>query len=99
MKVTLNIMNFNLYRFQKIDIRFYKLKELSDKENVVQINQKNIDKTGIDYDEKKLNQRLSGEWLITGINYSFNKIGGFSQDVTVVKRELGFNENDFNENN
>ena len=99
MKVTLNVMNFNLYRFQKIDIRFYKLKEFDDKQLTVQINQETIDNPGVDYDKDRINQRLSGEWLITGINYSFNKIGGFSQDVTLVRRELGFNENDFTESN
>ena len=45
-------------------------------------------------DEKRINKRLSGEWLITAINYSFNTIGGFTQDITLVKRELGINDND-----
>jgi hypothetical protein len=99
MKVTLNIMNFNLYRFQKLDIKFYKLKEIDDDKVAVQVNKDTINNPGVDYDEKKLNQRLSGEWLITGINYSFNKVGGFMQDITLVRRELGFNENDFDENN
>lgn len=95
MKISLNVMNFNLYRFQKVDIKFYKLKELSDKEVKVQVNKKSIDNPGVDYDHDKINQRLSGEWLITGINYTFNKYGGFSQDITLVRRELGFNENDY----
>ena len=96
MKVTLGMMNFNLYRFQKIEIRFYKLKEFSDKETTVEVSQQNIDKgTGMDFDYDKINQRLSGEWLITAINYTFNKVGGFSQELTVVRRELGFNENDY----
>jgi hypothetical protein len=97
MKITLGIQNFNLYRFQKIDVRFYKLKEMNDEVQQVQVNQENMEKgVGADFDAKRLNQRLSGEWLITTINYTFNKIGGFSQDLTLVRRELSFNENDFN---
>ena len=97
MKITLGIQNFNLYRFQKIEVRFYKLKEMNDDKQQVQVNQENIEKgVGADFDTKRLNQRLSGEWLITSINYTFNKIGGFSQELTLVRRELSFNENDFN---
>jgi hypothetical protein len=96
MKVTLGMMNFNLYRFQKIEVRFYKLKELSDKETRVEVTEENVNKLdGVDFDADKINQRLSGEWLITAINYTFNKIGGFSQELTLVRRELGFNENDY----
>jgi hypothetical protein len=96
MKVTLGMMNFNLYRFQKIEVKFYKLKELSDKETRVEVTEDNVKKLdGADFDYDKINQRLSGEWLITAINYTFNKIGGFSQELTLVRRELGFNENDY----
>jgi hypothetical protein len=63
----------------------------------VEVNETTIKEGGkIDWDANKLNQRLSGEWLITTINYTFNKVGGFSQELTLVRRELGFNENDFN---
>ena len=51
---------------------------------------------GIIDDDDKLNQRLSGDWLITSINYTFNKRGGFEQEVILVKRELNFNDEDFN---
>lgn len=96
MKVTLGVMNFNLYRFQKIEIRFYKMKEIENDKVSVEINEKTIREGGEkDWDANKLNQRLSGEWLITTINYTFNKVGGFSQELTLVRRELGFNENDF----
>jgi hypothetical protein len=96
MKITLGVMNFNIYRFQKIYVKFYKLKEFNDDKLMVEVNNENIKNGGgKDYDAKRLNQRLSGEWLITAINYTFNKIGGFQQDVTLVRRELGFNENDF----
>ena len=96
MKITLGIQNFNLYRFQKIEIRFYKLKEFNDEKVAVEINEKTIERgVGVDFDAKRLNQRLSGEWLITTINYTFNRIGGFAQEITLVRRELGFNDNDF----
>ena len=37
----------------------------------------------------KINNRLSGEWLITGINYTFDNGKGNVQEITLVKRELG----------
>ena len=96
MKVTLGMMNFNLYRFQKIEIRFYKLKEMNNDKVQIEVNDTTVQKgAGMDFDAKRLNQRLSGEWLITAINYTINKIGGFAQDITLVRRELGFNENDY----
>ena len=82
-------------------MKFYKIKEMVDNkgEDNLEVSKENIDKVateGSSKDEKKLNQRLSGEWLITSINYSFNKVSDFLQEVTLVKRELSFNENDFN---
>lgn len=95
-KVTLTMMNFNLYRFQKIELKFYKLSEISEEEVIEVVDESSINKrVGKDFDEKKLNKRLSGEWLITAINYTFNMVNGFSQEVILVKRELGFNDNDF----
>ena len=83
----------------KIEIRFYKLQEMNDEETRVEVNEKTVEKgTGLDFDAKRLNQRLSGEWLITAINYTFNKVGGFAQELTVVRRELGFNNNDYDKN-
>ncbi|MFW6243175.1 MAG: hypothetical protein ACOC2W_03355 [bacterium] len=94
MKITLNSMNFNLYRFQKIQIELYKLEELNMDE--VPNNENDTEnKRSIDWDKNRLNQRLSGEWLIIAINYTFNKHGGFQQEVTLARRELGFNDEDF----
>ncbi|MCB1713228.1 MAG: hypothetical protein KDH96_12390, partial [Candidatus Riesia sp.] len=37
----------------------------------------------------KINKKLSGDCLITGINYIYEpNRGGFSQELTMVKREL-----------
>ena len=41
-----------------------------------------------DMDKMKLNKRLSGDWLITGINFVFDKKDGIYQEVVMVKREL-----------
>ena len=103
LKITINKVNFNLYRFQKINVNFYKTNQLDERDLTVNktriVSEKEIDKNvGKIDDEDKLNQRLSGEWLITSINYTFNKRSGFEQDVTLVKRELNFNDNDFNPN-
>lgn len=96
-KVVLSLMNFNLYRFQKIELKFYKTDEMHDDDQSIEVTEKSIsENAGKDFDEKRINKRLSGEWLITAINYTFNKVGGFSQEVTLVKRELGFNDNDYN---
>lgn len=101
LKINLKSSNFNLYRFQKILIKFYKMKETKEAspDEVIEVSGENIDKVaneGTNKDEKKLNQRLTGEWLITSIDYSFNKVSDFSQEITLVRRELSFNDNDFN---
>ena len=94
MKVTLRDMNFNLYRFQKIEVELYKLEELN-MDELPNIEEDTEIKKSMDWDKKRLNQRLSGEWLIIAINYTFNKHGGFTQELTLARRELGFNEEDF----
>lgn len=101
LKISLKSNNFNIFRFQKILVKFYKMKEAeNDPENNVDVSPENVRKVateGTDKDEKKINQRLSGEWLVTAIDYSFNKVSDFTQNITLVRRELSFNENDFAE--
>lgn len=102
LKIILKSKNFNLYRFQKIHVDFYKIKEMKETngDDVIDTNPENIQEVaenGSDKDANKLNQRLSGDWLITSINYSFNKVSDFTQEVTLVRRELSFNDNDFDE--
>lgn len=95
-KISLKLMNYNLYRFQKVKIKFYKLSELHNDDKPVVVNEDTVkNEKGVDYDENRINQRLSGEWLITAINYTFNRVSGFSQDITLAKRELGFNNEDY----
>jgi len=103
LKITIKKTNFNLYRFQKIKVNFYKTSQIDENDVTTQqtitVSQKDVDKNaGVISDDEKLNQRLSGEWLITSINYTFNKRSGFEQEITLVKRELNFNTIDFNPN-
>lgn len=89
MKIVLNQPNFNLYRFQKVDLCLYKAsqQQQGDEKRTKRIDES---KAGTASENQwKINDRLSGEWLITGINYSFNNGGGNIQEVTLVKRELG----------
>ena len=37
---------------------------------------------------KNINERLSGAWLITGINFTFDQSSGLKQELICVKREL-----------
>lgn len=100
LKITISKSNFNLYRFQKIKVNFYKMNQLDENDVKVQktvpVSEKDLEKkAGVISDEDKLNQRLSGDWLITSINYTFSTRSGFEQEVSLVKRELAFNDNDF----
>jgi hypothetical protein len=76
MVVLLRVPNWGLYRFQKINVELYKLSEIDMDENAPPDN------------SNKLNKKLSGEWLITSINYTYSKGKGTTQSITLVKREL-----------
>jgi hypothetical protein len=67
MLVTLLNPNFNLYKFQKIQVYIYQ-----DKSN-----------------DKTLNIRLSGGWLITSISFTYSPEEGLKQHIKMIKRELG----------
>ena len=94
-KIKINVVlpnpNFELYRFQPVEIVLYDLNDMQAKtgksDNSVQQTINN---------ENRINNRLSGKWLITGINWVFDKPSGrskgnqtvFRQEVTLVRREL-----------
>jgi len=78
MNITLSNPNFNLVRFQKVKVELYEMSDIF----------KESKSTGNIYDKDKINQRLSGEWLVTAINYRFSIKEGNVQEVTLVKREL-----------
>lgn len=86
MTVELNKVNYALYRFQKINVELYDLSSIEKEKDLKRdVNEKNIYKT-------KLIERLSGEWLITGIKYIYDiERGENIQELTLVKRELTLN--------
>lgn len=47
-----------------------------------------VKQTGKRQFENKIIHKLSGEWLITGINFIFDRNSGNYQEVTLIKREL-----------
>jgi hypothetical protein len=89
MTIVLRNINFQLYRFQLVKIDLYKLRELDSNPNVV--TQDDI-VSGKDIDKYKLNERLSGDWLIIGINYTYVKSGlsaaRLTQEITLVRKDL-----------
>lgn len=100
MKITITSANFNLYRFQKLKVRMYRINEFNkNEEKAEEYKSPDFSKSVSDStikDEDKMNQRLSGEWLITSINYVYGANDAFEQEVVLVRRELTFNNNDFN---
>jgi hypothetical protein len=79
-RVKLNIIlknsNMDIYRFQLVELVIFDLKTPIGENN---------SKT----DSDKINEKISGDWLITGINYIY-KHGSLKQEVTLVKRELNY---------
>lgn len=71
-KVSINVElptpNFNIYRFQKIQLL------ISNKYDIP--------------GNTKYNERMAGQWLVTGIIYKYNSKYGMTQILTLVKREL-----------
>lgn len=86
MVVYLREPNFSLYRFQKVNIEIYKLSKLDTVEDQSRTFEDPNQAKHID--DIKLNNKLSGEWIITGIRFIFNKYEGNIQELTLVKREI-----------
>jgi hypothetical protein len=93
-KIKINVVlpnpNFSLYRFQNVEVVLYDLNDMEAKKG----KSDNSVKQTIT-NENRVNNRLSGKWLITGINWIFDKqymkSGGqtvFRQEVTLVRRDL-----------
>lgn len=91
MVVRLSKPNFGLYRFQKVLVELYNMGKMETDPATTPTAPGN----STEYDNKIIN-KLSGEWLITSINYTFSKNQegekdaqvGNSQEITLVKREL-----------
>lgn len=84
MLITLTRPNFSLNRFQKILVELFSLGELDDSHGQDSITTTKNPKP----DNAKINDRLSGEWIITGIRYTFSKKDGNVQEITLSKRSL-----------
>lgn len=91
MTVVLKKSNFQLYRFQPINVELYKLTELDSNPGAVSV--KEAITTNVD--KYKKNERLSGDWIITGINYTYTKNqkrDELVQEITLARRELSANK-------
>ena len=97
MKISIKSANFNLYRFQKVTVRLFNISEFN-KEKEKGKTTVSGSSFGGKRDSEKMNERLSGDWLISSINYKYGLSGEFEQEVVLVKRELSFNYVDFNPN-
>jgi hypothetical protein len=84
MLITIKRPNFSLYRFQKILVEIFSLTELDGQGN----NQDVVTTENNNPDNTKINKILSGEWIITGINYTFSGNDGNIQEITLAKRSL-----------
>ena len=81
MTIRLKRPNYSLYRFQKVLVELYNMSKITTK------TQESNKKGQSQHDDKIIN-KLSGEWLITGIYIKYKLDGGIVQELTMVKREL-----------
>lgn len=77
--ITLNKPNYNLFRFQKINILF--------SNNVATPT------------ASHLNKRLSGEWLIIDISFTYNLDEGLKERISLVRRDLSLTPEELNSEN
>lgn len=91
MKIVLNKPNFNIYRFQKVEVELFKMAQImqGDEDKTQVLDNTQLKPPGATERNWKINNRLSGQWLVTGINYVFDNQKGNVQEITLVKRELG----------
>jgi len=73
---TLNQVNFSIKRFQNIKVEIYNVDALFGKNITKKLALNNI------------NEKLSGYWLVTGINYIYRRTGGVNQEITLSRRDL-----------
>lgn len=94
MKVRMQKINYGLYRFQKVNVELYNLgktatkSESTEKDVNKKDNREKSSTSNVDRFEETIINKLSGEWLITAINFIFDKKEGNIQEITLVKREL-----------
>jgi len=93
MKVRMNRINYGLYRFQKVQVELYNLgKWNADKKEKDPNAKTTVDKNNTtqeaDTFKENIIHKLSGEWLITAINFIYDRKEGNIQEITLIKREL-----------
>jgi hypothetical protein len=97
--IKLNKPNYGLYRFQKVLLEIYNYSNFDDnkiEKTKYSDNGKSYQKSYDNQSKQKTEKddtdtiihKLSGEWLITAINFTFSSKDGNVQEVTLVKREL-----------
>lgn len=79
MIVTLNQTNFDIKRFQNLKIEIYNINDMLSQ---------NAEKKPA---TENINEKLSGFWLVTGINYLYRRTGGVEQEITLMRRDLSIN--------
>lgn len=84
LKLIMQTPNFNLYRFETVTVELYSKGQLDAETSLPPTTPQEA--PGVD--RYKLNKRLSGDWLIVGINYVFDRKTGIAQEVNLVRREL-----------
>lgn len=76
MIVTLDKINFSITRFQNIRVEIYNINDLFSKDADTKMAGENI------------NEKLSGYWIVTGINYIYKRTNGVEQEITLMRRDL-----------
>lgn len=85
MTIRMGKPNYSLYRFQKVLVELYNFGKM---ENEEESNSKPIEPGEQGEYDSKIIHYLSGEWLITAINFIFTSKNSNVQEITLVKREL-----------
>lgn len=77
MNIILQSFNMNLYRMQHVEVIIYEL------ETLINSMKTDTNKT----DSYRINDKLTGSWLITGISYIYDG-NNMSQEITLVKKNI-----------
>jgi hypothetical protein len=56
-----------------------------------------IDTNLLNDNTANVNEKLSGYWFVTGINYNFTKDGGSTQEITMIRRDLNIKYTDLHD--
>jgi len=80
MAITIPMENMSVYKMQYVELVIYELNTFN---HDIYLNDADIKKT----DSYKINEKLSGSWLITSISYIYIK-GDMKQELTLVKRNI-----------